>query len=187
MKVRHLGFSVTEVMEGSLRRPGENFDREFRFNLAVAFPALWRILTTAQGRAQGTCHVDGLARQAPAVGTLELAPFRRRLARYTFTFTADDGRQYRFDGEKQSGWNPRRAWTTLVGPVYDASGDVWAEATLYFSFRAHFPGLLASFRFLWPWRRGDVAGEPGFALRDVPDGERSAAGRAPPPRVEVDA
>ncbi len=153
--MQHLGFSVSEVMDGSLRRPGENFDREFRFDLRVVFPALWRILLVAVGRARGTCHIDGVARSAPAVGTLELAPFRKRLARYTFTFTADDGNEYRFDGWKSAGWDPRRAWTTLPGHVYDANGDVWATATLHFSFRRHFPGLLASFRFLWPWRRSD--------------------------------
>ncbi|MBV8304343.1 MAG: hypothetical protein JOZ04_09055, partial [Acidimicrobiia bacterium] len=98
--MKHLGFRVNEVMEGSLRRPGENFDREFRFDLAVVFPALWRILAVAVGRAGGACHIDGVARDAGAAGTLELAPFRRRLARYTFTFTADDGNEYRFDGWK---------------------------------------------------------------------------------------
>ncbi|MBV9042947.1 MAG: hypothetical protein JOZ68_18250, partial [Acidimicrobiia bacterium] len=41
----------------------------------------------------------------------------------------------------------------LPGKVYDANGDVWATATLRFSFRYHFPGLLRGFRFLWPWRR----------------------------------
>jgi len=154
--VKHLGFSVSEVMEGSLRRPGENFDRPFRFDLAVVFPALWRIFLVAVGRARGTCNIDGVARDAPAVGTLELAPFRLRLARYTFTFTADDGQEYRFDGWKSIGWNPRRSWTTLPGRVYDANGDVWATATLHFSFRHHFPGLMQSFRFLWPWRRADA-------------------------------
>ena len=163
--MKHLGFRVNEVMEGSLRRPGENFDREFRFDLAVVFPALWRILAVAVGRAGGACHIDGVARDAGAAGTLELAPFRRRLARYTFTFTADDGNEYRFDGWKSAGWDPRRAWTTLPGRVYDAHGDAWATATLYFSFRRHFPGLLRSFRFLWPWRRDD--GAPSDAPTDA--------------------
>jgi hypothetical protein len=154
-----LGFEVSEVMDGSLRRPGERFDREFRFDLSVAFPALWRIFGVTVGRARGTAHVDGLARSAPATGTLELSPFRRRLARYTFTFTADDGNEYRFDGWKSAGLDVRRAWTTLPGRVYDANGDVWATATLRFSFRRHFPGLLASFRFLWPWRRTERGAE----------------------------
>src|SRR5437764_12998266 len=92
-------------MDGSLRKPGENFDREFRFDLGVVFPALWRILAVAVGRARGTCHIDGIARQAPAVGTLQLSPFRLRLARYTFTFPADDGNEYRFDGGKPMAMN----------------------------------------------------------------------------------
>ena len=148
--MKPLGFEVQEVMEGSLRRPGENFDREFRFDLGVVFPALWRILLVAVGRARGTVHVDGLARQAEAVGALELSPFRRRLARYTFTFTGDDGNEYRFDGWKSAGLDVRRAWTTLPGRLYDAQGEVCATATLHFSFRRHFPGLLRSFRLLWP-------------------------------------
>lgn len=155
--MKHLGFAVSEVMEGSLRRPGENFDRRFRFDLDVRFPALWRILLVAVGLARGTVHIDGMARDVPATGTLELAPFRIRMARYTFTFTADDGQDYRFDGWKSMGWNLRRSWTTLPGRLYDANGDVCATATLYFSFRHHFPGLLQSFRFLWPWRGPEAA------------------------------
>ena len=151
--MKHLGFAVSEVMEGSLRRPGENFDRPFRFDLAVVFPALWRIFLVAVGRATGTVHIDGMARDAVAIGTLELSPFRRKLARYTFTFTTDDGNEYRFDAWKSAGLNPRRAWTTLPGRLYDAQGEVCATATLHFSFRRHFPGLLRSFRFLWPGRQ----------------------------------
>ena len=161
--MRHLGFEVSEVMDGSLHKPGENFDREFRFDLRVVFPALWRIFLVAVGHARGTCHIDGVADNAPATGTLELAPFRRRLARYTFTFIADDGHEYRFDGWKSLGLNLRRSWTTLPGKVYDENGDVWATATLHFSFRYHFPGLLRSFRFLWPWRREAEAPAPAPA------------------------
>ena len=151
--MKPLGFEVQEVMEGALRRPGENFDREFRFDLRVIFPALWRIFLVAVGRATGTVHIDGLAGEAVAIGTLELSPFRRKLARYTFTFTADDGNEYRFDGWKSAGLDVRRAWTTLPGRLYDAQGEVCATATLRFSFRRHFPGLLRSFRLLWPGRR----------------------------------
>jgi hypothetical protein len=151
--VKALGFEVREVMEGSLRRPGENFDRTIRFDLAVVFPALWRIFLVAVGRARGTVHVDGMARDAAAIGTLELSPFRHRLARYTFTFTAQDGQEYRFDGWKSMGWNIRRAWTTLPGRLYDTDGNVCATATIHFSFRYHFPGLLRSFRLLWPTRK----------------------------------
>ena len=151
--MKPLGFEVREVMEGSLRRPGENFDRVFRFDLAVVFPALWRIFLVAVGRARGTVHIDGLARHADAVGTLELSPFRRRLARYTFTFIADDGQEYRYDGWKSMGLRVHRSWTTLPGRLYDADGNVCATATLYFSFRHHFPGLLRSFRLLWPTRK----------------------------------
>jgi hypothetical protein len=151
-------------MEGSLRRPGENFDREFRFDLRVVFPALWRILLVTVGRARGMAHIDGLARNAPAIGTLELSPFRRRLARYTFTFMADDGEEYRFDGWKSMGWDPRRSWTTLPGKLYDSHGDVVATATLRFSFRHHFPGLVRSFRFLWPWRGPEREGAAEPAL-----------------------
>ena len=162
MKV--LGFEVREVMEGSLRRPDENFDREFRFDLRVLFPALWRIFLVAVGRAAGTVHIDGLAQQAEAVGTLELSPFRSKLARYTFTFTADDGNEYRFDGWKSAGLDVRKAWTMLPGRLYDTNGEVCATATLRFSFRRHFPGLLRSFRLLWPWRRDDLDQERQPAL-----------------------
>jgi hypothetical protein len=164
VRLQHLGFEVGEVMEGTVRKPGENFNRPFRIDLHVVFPALWRIFLVTVGRMRGTVDIDGVARGAAAVGTLELAPFRRRMARYTFTFTADDGNEYRYDGWKSVGLNVRRAWTTCPGKIYDANGGVWADGTLYFSFRRHFPGLLASIRFLWPWRRPDPVAEPQPAL-----------------------
>ena len=55
--MKHLGFSVSEVMEGSLLRPGENFDRPFRFDLAVVFPALWRIFLVASGEGRSVLNV----------------------------------------------------------------------------------------------------------------------------------
>ena len=148
--MRRLGFAVREVMEGSLQRPGENFDRPFRFDLLVVFPTLLAGITDAPGRAEGTVRIDGLARDVPAAGTLVLSPLRKRRVRYTFDFDADDGRRYRFDGWKTiRGWRVRRSWTVLPGNVYDDGGQVWATATLYFSFRRHFPGLMGSFRLRW--------------------------------------
>ena len=148
--MRRLGFEVQEVMEGTLQRPGENFSRPFRFDLRVVFASMLHVLTAAVGRAWGTVRVDGLARDTDATGSMELSPLLKGRVRYTFDFAGDDGRRYHFDGWKTlRRWNVFKAWTTLPGSLYDDDGKSCGKATLYFSFRRHFPGLLRSFRLRW--------------------------------------
>jgi len=142
-----LGFRFHEVMEGTVQRDGERFDRPFRFELDVRAPSVLGFATTAVGEAVGTVRIDGLARDVPARGTLELSPVLGNFIRYAFDFTADDGKSYRFDGSKKT--TLRRhlvGWTTLPGKVYDEAGRVWGEATLRFSLRKHLRQLVRSIR-----------------------------------------
>jgi hypothetical protein len=148
-----LSFSFHEVMEGTLQRAGERFDRPFRFEFQVDAPSVLGFATTAVGDCVGTVRIDGLAKHAPARGTLELSPLARKTIRYTFEFTGDDGRRYSFDGEKRTTLRRHvRGWTTLPGAVYDDAGKVWGEALLRFSLRRHLRGLLRSIRVGQPAR-----------------------------------
>jgi hypothetical protein len=148
MRLGKLGFSFHEVMEGTLQRDGESFDRPFRFELEVRAPDVLGFFSTAVGEAIGRVRIDGLAKDAPARGTLELSPLRHGRIRYTFTFPADDGNTYKFDGKKTiTGLTRRRGWTLLPGAVYRDDGTEYGKATLRFSFPRHLPGLLRSVRF----------------------------------------
>ena len=154
-----IGFRIHEVMEGTIQRQGEAFDRPFRIDVAVVFPSLLGIFRAVVGRAAGFVRIDGLGRRAPAEGTLELSPFWKRIVRYTFDLHADDGRTYHFDGHKTITTRGfLRSWTTLPGTLVDDSGAVWGTGVLRFSFRRHLLGLLASFRLVRPTA---AVGEPG--------------------------
>jgi hypothetical protein len=142
-----LGFYFRERMEGTVQRLDERFHRPFVFELDVRAPNVLGFATTAVGEAVGHVRIDGLAKHAPARGSLELSPVHHHRIRYVFEFTADDGKKYRFDGQKRT--TLRRhlvGWTTLPGKVYDAEGHVWGDAVLRFSLRRQLRDLVRSFR-----------------------------------------
>jgi hypothetical protein len=142
-----IGFYFREIMEGTVQREGERFDRPFRFELDVTAPSLLGFATTAVGEAEGTVTLDGLAKDAKAKGRLELSPFHRQTIRYVLDFEGTDGKKYRFDGSKKT--TVRRhlvGWTTLPGAIYDADGAEWGRASLRFSLPRHLPRLLRSIK-----------------------------------------
>jgi hypothetical protein len=142
-----LGFGFHEIMEGTVQREGENFDRPFRFEFDVEAPSVFSILRTAVGKAVGHVRIDGLAKHAEAHGQLELSPLAQKRIRYEFDFTGDDGKAYRFEGTKvTTARRHLRGWTTLPGRVYAADGSVWGRAVLRFSMRRDFSGLVRSVR-----------------------------------------
>jgi hypothetical protein len=172
--VRLLGFYFREKMEGSVQRAGERFDRTFRFELDVHAPSILGFATTAVGECAGRVHIDGLAKDAPATGRIEISPLRRQTIRYVLDFTGRDGARYRFDGSKRV--TLRRhivGWTTLPGHVFDAQGSVWGDALLRFPLRRELRKLVASF-VVGP--RAELAGDPGSA--GAGGGARGARERA---------
>jgi len=141
-----LGFSFREVMEGTLTRAGERFDRAFRFELDVQSPTLTGFVTGVEAKATGTVLIDGLAKDAPARGTLTLSPFRKKTMRYTLDIEGKDGRKYVFDGQKMIRWlDAVHSWTTLPGVVYDEDRKIWGTGILRFEKR-HLRPLLRSIR-----------------------------------------
>jgi hypothetical protein len=142
-----IGFRFEEVMEGTFQRDGERFDRRFVFRFDVRAPNVLHLLGTAVGRAVGEVTLDGIAKHAPAEGTLQLSPFTRRRIRYRFSFTGTDGQRYRFDGWKSiEHLSPLRTWTTLPGKVFDSDGRAIGRALLRFRFSRHLRGLLSTMR-----------------------------------------
>jgi hypothetical protein len=140
-----LGFYFREKMEGHVQRPGERFDRSFRFEFDVRAPSVLEFATTAVGEMTGHVHIDGLAKNAPATGRIEISPWHRKAVRYVFDFTGADGKRYSFDGAKRV--TVRRhlvGWTTLPGKVYDAQGQVWGDALLRFDLKRELRKLVRS-------------------------------------------
>lgn len=146
-----VGFAFHEIMEGSIERAGERFDRPFRFEVDVSTPKL--VARVAMCDAEGFLRLDGLAKHAHATGRLELSPVIERRIRYVLDFTGDDGEAYRFDGSKRIarfGMRPRtflKSWTTLPGDVtHVKTGDVWGHAVLRFHVGRDLRGLVSSIR-----------------------------------------
>jgi hypothetical protein len=143
-----LGFTFREKMEGRVVRAGERFERPFRFEFHVRAPNVLGFVTTTIGEMEGAVRLDGIAKDAPARGRIELSPVQHHTIRYVFDFAGDDGKTYRFDGAKTT--TLRRhlvGWTTLPGSVYDDAGTVWGDALLHFSLRRDLGALLRSFHF----------------------------------------
>ena len=145
----NLGFSFHEVMEGSIERVGERFDRPFRFEVDVATPKL--IARVAMCEATGWVRIDGLAKRADARGRLEMSPVIERRIRYVLDFTGDDGKRYQFDGSKSirsyfgSPLALLESWTTLPGEVRDIdTGELWGRALLRFHLRRDLRALVSS-------------------------------------------
>jgi hypothetical protein len=145
----NLGFAFHEVMEGSIERVGERFDRPFRFEVDVKTPKL--VARVAMCDAEGFVRIDGLAKHADATGHLEMSPVIERRIRYVLDFTGDDGRRYRFDGSKSiartlgSPLTLLRSWTTLPGEVRDVdTGALWGRAVLRFHLRRDLRALVKS-------------------------------------------
>lgn len=147
LRVSRLGFSFHERMKGTARRPGEERPRAFDFDLDVRAPSLLGFVTTAIGLAHGTLRLEGLATDVPAHGHMEISPLHRHVIRYVLEFQADDGRTYRFDGQKDTSTHRRLlGWTTLPGQILDDHGQVWGDALLRFSLRRELAKLLWSFK-----------------------------------------
>lgn len=149
MFMLNLGFAFHEVMEGSIQRASERFDRPFRFEVEVSTPKL--VARVAMCDAEGFVRIDGLAKHAHATGRIELSPVIERRIRYVLDFKGDDNRRYQFDGSKSiaryagSPLALLRSWTTLPGDVRDVeSGDVWGHALLRFHVRRDLRALLKS-------------------------------------------
>jgi len=138
-----LGFGFHEVMEGTLLREGT--PSPFRFELDVRGPSTIRFFTSWLGSAEGTASIEGFVDRAPARGTLEIAPVRKRMIRYVFDFEGPRGELLRFDGRKRIRfWF--FGWLVLRGAVYDTGGGELGTAELRFVPRRHLAAFVASFR-----------------------------------------
>ena len=98
--------------------------------------------------ARGFITVGGLVEKANCSGSLHLLYFTERKIRYEFTFDDDNGRPYKYVGEKRNiwPWNLHKTHVTCYGTVTDLETDkIISESVVYFPYREALPFIL-SFR-----------------------------------------
>lgn len=144
--LRRAGFGFAETMSGTWTdRAG--VERPFQFRVAVRSGPLGEFRRTALAAMEGTVDAGGLATDQPLHGTLEMRPLLGRVLRYEFEFTGDDGKPYRFAGQKDIRWlDPLRTWTELPGEVQDGDGRVVGRALTRFDLRRDGLAFMRSFR-----------------------------------------
>lgn len=141
-----LGFRFAETMTGTYRLDADRIERAARFTVDLETDDALAYLANGRSRLVGRLALDGLATDVPIEGFLEIAPLLKRL-RYEFAFVADDGRRYRFAGQKDR--SLRRllhSLTTLRGELLAADGARVGEATFAFDVRRDLGALVTSFR-----------------------------------------
>lgn len=141
-----LGFR--ETMSGTVRsvdNPDES--RPFSFSLHARSRGVWDFLRTREVVITGELMADGFGARCPLNGTLGLDVLATGRLAYDFTFEADDGRTYRFLGDKTVKLaSLRRSMTVLPGRVLDDGGEVVGTAEVTFDIDRDLWDFLRSFR-----------------------------------------
>lgn len=139
--------TFSEVMAGPARLRASDRQRRLRLELDVVAPGLLKLWADTEAAMTGRAFLDGVVDDPAAIGTMHIAPIRRRRLRYQLTFQATDGQPLRLDGWKSVSFlRPLRSMTTLPVTVYAADGSVFGEALLKFDLR-DMPRFLGSFRY----------------------------------------
>src|SRR5205823_2855547 len=96
-------------------------------------------------RINGTIDAEGLASARTIDGELTIDPVIGRIIRYEFSFTGDDGKAYRFAGQKDvSLLDLANSMTILPADIFDGEKAI-AKALVKFDKR-DLPSFLMSWR-----------------------------------------
>jgi hypothetical protein len=140
------GLQFRERMSGTFTPTG-GAPARFAFTVEARADSALDYLRRGRAALTGTLEAAGLADGVPITGAIEMQPLTRRRVGYDFTFTGDDGKPYRFVGEKQIRWrDPVRTFTRLPGVIQDAAGGEVATCALGFDLGADLLPFLTSFR-----------------------------------------
>ena len=147
------GFKYEEKMTGTyhlLSRPEE--EKAFSFSAQAAVENVVKYLQDMSATLEGTVEMEGFADHAALSGTLELNPLFGRVLRYQFSFVANDGKSYRFAGQKDINlFDLPGSMTTLPGAVYDEGGNEIARVLTRFDLGSDLVPFLLSFRPVLPF------------------------------------
>lgn len=142
-----MGFSFDETMSGTMTLAGKRESVPFSFTVHVEQPSLLGHLRHGKAPMRGTVEAPGLATAAECDGHLTLAPVLRRIVRYELSFKGDDGKTYRFAGQKDIRWlDALRTWTRLPGEITDERGQVVARCDTRFDYKSDWMQFVTSWR-----------------------------------------
>ena len=136
-----------ETMSGTFTRAGHpDQGGALRVKLRASADDVRRYWRDRLVSVEGTLDMEGVADDVPVTGTIEISPFKKRLIRYELDFTGDDGKPYRFVGQKDIRLSDLiGTWTTCNGAVVDGKGIELARGTIRFDLKDLAP-FLASWR-----------------------------------------
>ncbi len=137
------GFGFSETMAGTIQL-GDNTPRRIIFRLRAAVPQLAAYLRDGRTTIVGDISIDGVAEESPITGSLWIWP-HRSIIRYAFSFTASDGQELLFSGQKDLKLlDFRRTITTLPAELKTTEGQSLGHAVVYFAL-ADLPSFVRSF------------------------------------------
>jgi hypothetical protein len=140
------GFEFKETMSGTWRPEAGGPERNIEFTIVARAGRLLRHLFDRKAEMEGRLKMSGFAEDVPLTGELTIDPVLGKKIRYEFDFVADDGKRYRFAGQKDVQFlDVVRTMTTLPGEILSGDGQVVARADLKFDTH-DLPRFLASFR-----------------------------------------
>ncbi len=143
-----MGFKFDETMSGTYALVDTPDDhRRLSFSVRVEATSTLAHLKDGKMRLTGTLEMDGFADDVPIEGTLVMLPLTKKIIRYEFAFTGNDGQPYQFAGQKDIKFtSPRKSFTTLPASITDADGSEIATALTRFDIGADM------FQFVTSWR-----------------------------------
>jgi hypothetical protein len=141
-----VGFKFDETMAGTWRRGPDAAPRPFQFTCIARASNGRQFARDGLLELEGKVSADGLARERPLKGTLDMSWRQKRELAYDFTFTGDDAKPYRFVGRKDVRLlRLIETMTTLPGRILDGAGAEVGTAIAYFDLRKDLLSLVGSF------------------------------------------
>ena len=142
------GFQFQETMSGTYTLTGAaDSPRRISFKSRVTAPDALRHLRDGMAELEGTLEMEGFADDVPLAGTIEISPLRKRLIRYEFSFVGNDGRPYRFAGQKDLKlFDLIGSWTNLPASLFDQAGKEVGQVRVKFDLLNDLLPMLVSFR-----------------------------------------
>lgn len=144
-----LGVTFRETLDGSWHKPSAPADeRRCSVDVTVVIPRVTELLGNTVAEISGRVTLEGLATNREFKGTLGIgAIVRERRIPYAFSFIADDGAAYRFDGAKEVNvLKLPKSTSTLGAYVFDGQGDEVGRVVLRADLREEVLRFITSFR-----------------------------------------
>jgi hypothetical protein len=145
-----MGVEFRETMAGSYRlHEGAGGELPLQFTIRAFSRRMSSFLRVPLTEVEGEFHAEGFADHAPTRGTLALDLLRDRTLKYDLRFPGNDGKPYRFKGQKTVSLRRLMAtMTELPAALLDDQGREVGSALVRFDAQQDLPSFLRSFRLI---------------------------------------